>query len=185
MEMYPIEDEVVQRYKALVDIERGLRVLKSDLEIAAVYHRLPERIRSHALICFMSLVLYRVMRLKAHGSKASPKTELELLWRIQQHKATVGAKELGELVKPHTNSLISLRHWKSRYRKTDVVSFFKWRSPQNQKVTPPTVERVHPVTEISQVTKLYTHLSLVMRQAKEADMRVFFTNTRVCANRLG
>ena len=93
MEMYPIEDEVVQRYKALVDIERGLRVLKSDLEIAAVYHRLPERIRSHALICFMSLVLYRVMRLKAHGSKASPKTELELLWRIQQHKATVGAKE--------------------------------------------------------------------------------------------
>lgn len=88
-------DEVVQRYKALADIERGFRVLKSDLEIAPVYHRLPERIRAHALICFMALVLYRVMRmrLKEHGSKASPKTALELLRRIQQHKATVGTKE--------------------------------------------------------------------------------------------
>ena len=88
-------DEVVQRYKALADIERGFRVLKSDLEIAPVYHRLPERIRAHALICFMALVLYRVMRmrLKEHGCKASPKTALELLRRIQQHKATVGTKE--------------------------------------------------------------------------------------------
>lgn len=88
-------DEVVQRYKALADIERGFRVLKSDLEIAPVYHRPSERIRAHALICLMALVLYRVMRmrLKEHGSKASPKTALELLRRIQQHKATVGTKE--------------------------------------------------------------------------------------------
>jgi len=88
-------EEVVLRYKALADIERGFRVLKSDLEIAPVYHRLPDRIRAHALICFIALVLYRVMRmrLKEHGSKASPKTALEILNRIQKHKATVGTKE--------------------------------------------------------------------------------------------
>ena len=61
-------DEVVQRYKALADIERGFRVLKSDLEIAPVYHRLPERIRAHALICFMALVLYRVMSMRLNGA---------------------------------------------------------------------------------------------------------------------
>lgn len=33
--------KVVQRYKALADIERGFRVLKSEIEIAPVYHRLP------------------------------------------------------------------------------------------------------------------------------------------------
>jgi transposase len=67
-------------------------VLKSDLEIAPVYHRLPDRIRAHALICFLALVLYRIMRmrLKAHGSTASPKTALELLRRIQHHRATIG-----------------------------------------------------------------------------------------------
>ena len=84
--------EIVTRYKNLADIERGFRVLKSDLEIAPVYHRLPDRIRAHALICFLALVLYRIMRmrLKAHGSTASPKTALELLRRIQQHRATIG-----------------------------------------------------------------------------------------------
>lgn len=93
--------EVVYRYKSLADIERGFRVLKSDLEIAPVFHRLPERIRAHALICFMALVLYRVMRmrLKAYGCSLSPKTALELLNRIQQHRATVGDRAYGGISK--------------------------------------------------------------------------------------
>ena len=85
-------EEIIARYKALADIERGFRVLKSDIEIAPVYHRLPQRIRAHAQICFMALVLYRVMRmrLKAHGSSMSPSAALQLLARIQKHRATIG-----------------------------------------------------------------------------------------------
>ena len=81
--------EVVQRYKSLADIERGFRVLKSDIEIGPVYHRLPQRIRAHALICFMALVLYRVMRmrLKAAQRPESPTTLLEQLKRIHQQTA--------------------------------------------------------------------------------------------------
>ena len=84
--------EILARYQSLADIERGFRVLKSDLEIAPVYHRLPERIRAHALICFLALVLYRVlrMRLKASGSATSPKTALDILRRIQQHQVAIG-----------------------------------------------------------------------------------------------
>ena len=41
--------ETVTHCKALADIERGFRVLKSDIEIAPVHHRLPVRIREHAL----------------------------------------------------------------------------------------------------------------------------------------
>jgi transposase len=78
--------EVVQRYKSLADIERGFRVLKSDIEIGPVYHRLPQRIRAHALICFMALVLYRVMRMRLNAAKRSesPTTLLEQLKRIHQ-----------------------------------------------------------------------------------------------------
>ncbi len=84
--------EAVARYKGLADIERGFRVLKSDIEIAPVHHRLPDRIRAHAMICFLALVLYRVMRmrLKAKGHSASPRTALDLLERIQQHVARIG-----------------------------------------------------------------------------------------------
>ncbi|MDN5782805.1 MAG: IS1634 family transposase, partial [Luteimonas sp.] len=80
--------EVVQRYKSLADIERGFHVLKSEIEIAPMFHRLPERIRAHALICFIALVLHRVMRmrLKAAGSKASPERALQLLRQLQRHR---------------------------------------------------------------------------------------------------
>jgi len=56
--------KIIERYKSLADIERGFKLLKSELEIGPVYHRLPERIRAHASICFMALILHRVMRMR-------------------------------------------------------------------------------------------------------------------------
>lgn len=85
-ELTPIE--VVSRYKALADIERGFRVLKSEIEIGPVFHRLPQRIRAHACICFMALVLYRVIRsrLKAADVGLSPERAMEQLQRIGHHQ---------------------------------------------------------------------------------------------------
>jgi len=46
------------------------------------------------LICFLALVLYRVMRLrlKAKGHAASPRTALDLLARIQKHTTHIGPR---------------------------------------------------------------------------------------------
>ena len=87
--------EVVQRYKALADIERGFRVLKSEIDIAPVYHRLPERIRAHAFVCFLALIIYRVMRqrLKLAKSELSPERALAQLRRIQRHKVRINQGE--------------------------------------------------------------------------------------------
>ena len=87
--------QIVERYRALADIERGFRVLKSDIEIAPVYHRLPDRIRAHALICFLALVLYRVLRLrlKASDHPLSPTRALELARKIQFHQVTLHRRE--------------------------------------------------------------------------------------------
>jgi transposase len=41
---------------------RDFRVLKPDIAIAPMHHRLPERIRAHGLIGFLALLLDRVMR---------------------------------------------------------------------------------------------------------------------------
>ena len=84
-------DEIVSRYKSLADIERGFRVLKSEIEIAPVYHRLSERIKAHASICFMALILYRVMRqrLKRAGSDLSPESAMADLRRIQRHTVRI------------------------------------------------------------------------------------------------
>jgi transposase len=93
--------EVVQRYKALADIERGFRVLKSEIadlgfcQIAPVYHRLPERIRAHALVCFLALIVYRVMRqrLKLAKSDLSPERALAELRKIQRHRVRINKAE--------------------------------------------------------------------------------------------
>ena len=81
-------EAIVIRYKSLADIERGFRVLKSELEIGPVYHRLPKRIKAHALICFMALILYRVMRQRLQTSHTglSPERALSVLSRVQYHQ---------------------------------------------------------------------------------------------------
>ena len=86
---------VIQRYKSLADIERGFKVLKSEIEIGPVYHRLPERIRAHASICFMALILHRVMRsrLKAADASHTPERALEQLQRIQHHRVRLNGGE--------------------------------------------------------------------------------------------
>jgi hypothetical protein len=86
-------EAIVARYKSLADIERGFKVLKSELEIGPVYHRLPERIRAHAAICFMALILHRVMRMRlaAANAETSPERALACLRRIQYHRIQLDA----------------------------------------------------------------------------------------------
>ena len=106
--------EVVGRYKSLADIERGFRVLKSEIEIGPIYHRLPGRIRAHAAICFMALILYRVMRTRLHASDTalSPERALAQLRRIQHHRITLNDSQpvagLSSLTTQHAAILAAL-----------------------------------------------------------------------------
>ena len=104
-------EQIVARYKSLADIERGFHVLKSEIEIAPVFHRLPERIRAHASICFMALVLHRVMRqrLKLAGSSLSPEAALRQLRRIQHHRVRIdGAEPLAGISTIHQDQADTL-----------------------------------------------------------------------------
>jgi hypothetical protein len=115
-------DEVVQRYKALADIERGFRVLKSEIEIAPVFHRLPERIKAHASICFMALILYRVMRqrLKLAGSELSPEAALADLRRIQRHTVSIDSAApihgVSTVQPRQAQALAALKHQETDHR---------------------------------------------------------------------
>ena len=88
--------DVVTRYKGLADIERSFRVTKSTLELAPVYHRLPDRIRAHTFVCFLALVIHRVMqfRLRKAASELSPETLLYRLKAIQQHQVRLATGQV-------------------------------------------------------------------------------------------
>lgn len=99
-------DEAVSRDKGLADIERGFRVLRPTLRLRRCIYRLPDCNRAHAMIRFLALVLYRVMRmwLKAKGHSASPRTAC-LLERIQQHVARIGPTTKATLTRQHLEQL--------------------------------------------------------------------------------
>ena len=85
--------EVVAQYKALADIERSFKVLKSEIELGPVHHRLPDRIRAHAMICFVALILQRLIRTRLRAQPVenvvSPERALGQLRRIQTHRVVM------------------------------------------------------------------------------------------------
>lgn len=70
-------------------------MLKSEIEMVPVYHRLPNRNRAHAQIGFMAVIVDRVtrQRLKQGQSELSPELALERLRRIQRHKVRINEAE--------------------------------------------------------------------------------------------
>ena len=101
--------QTVLRYKALADIERGFRVLKSDIEIAPMHHRIELRIWAHALICFLALLMHRLLRLKLKRAESefSPSRALAELRGIQRHAVTLGTVVHAGLstIAPHQKTL--------------------------------------------------------------------------------
>lgn len=55
---------VMKAYRSLYKIEESFRILKTNLEARPVYHFKPRRIRSHFLICYIALVLQRLLEYK-------------------------------------------------------------------------------------------------------------------------
>jgi len=106
-----VAQQIVARYKSQADIERGFHVLKSEIAIAPVFHRLPGRIRAHASICFMAFVLHRVtrQRLKLAGSTLSPHAAPRQLRRIQRHEVRIDdAAPIAGISTNHTDQAVTL-----------------------------------------------------------------------------
>ncbi len=74
----PAED-VARGYKALADVERGFRDLKQ-LDLRPVYHRLRHRIIAHVQLCWLALLLVRVIENAVGDTWRNIATELD---RIQ------------------------------------------------------------------------------------------------------
>jgi transposase len=63
-----VDIEIIEHYRGLVRIEESFRVIKSDLEGRPVYVWTRPHINAHFLICFLALVLLRVIQDKVDYS---------------------------------------------------------------------------------------------------------------------
>jgi len=74
-------EEIALGYKQLLEVERAFRSLKQTLELRPMYHRKDERIRTHVTLCWLALLLIRIIE-KVTG-QSWEKTR-QVLQRIHQ-----------------------------------------------------------------------------------------------------
>lgn len=79
--------DVALGYKQLIEVEDAFRTLKHTLDLRPVYHRVEERIRAHVLLCWLALLLVRIIERRTEG-------------RWPQIRRTLQAMHLGEFAGP-------------------------------------------------------------------------------------
>jgi len=72
-------EDVALGYKQLMEVERAFRTLKSTLSLRPVYHTKDDRIRSHVLLCWLALLLVRIVELETGMTWPKVRAELERL----------------------------------------------------------------------------------------------------------
>jgi hypothetical protein len=60
-------EDIALGYKQLLHVERGWRDMKTTLELRPVYHRLEDRIRAHVILCWLALLLVRIVETTTGG----------------------------------------------------------------------------------------------------------------------
>ena len=70
-------EDVALGYKNLLEAERSFRNLKGIPRLRPVYHRLEERIRAHIVICWLALLLIRLIERPAADTWRDTRRELE------------------------------------------------------------------------------------------------------------
>ena len=71
--------DVALGYKQLLEVERAWRDMKTTLDLRPVYHRREDRIRSHVLLCWLSLLLVRIAENATGETWRNLRTEMDKL----------------------------------------------------------------------------------------------------------
>lgn len=91
-------DEVVAYYRDLWRVEHTFRISKSDLKTRPIFHYTHDAIKSHILVCFMGLMLGKLMEIK---TGLSVQRIRDILWNV--HEAHIEDALTGKRVTLQTN----------------------------------------------------------------------------------
>ena len=70
-------EDVALGYKQLLQVERAWRDMKTSLDLRPVHHRLERRIRSHVVLCWLALLLIRIIETQTKDTWRNLRNELE------------------------------------------------------------------------------------------------------------
>jgi hypothetical protein len=104
----PAED-IALGYKQLLEVERGWRDIKQVIDLRPVYHRLEERIRAHVVLCWLALLLVRIIEDTTSATWRSLTAELNRLQVITFTGPDGTFRQRTELTKPQRDIYAKLQ----------------------------------------------------------------------------
>lgn len=72
-------EDIALGYKQLLEVERGWRDMKQVLDLRPVYHRLEGRIRAHVVLCWLALLLARIVETRTDTTWPRARDQLQRL----------------------------------------------------------------------------------------------------------
>ena len=100
--------DIALGYKQLLEVERGWRDMKQILDLRPVYHRLEERIRAHVVLCWLALLLIRVIETSTGDTWHHVRRHLDRLHAGTFTGPTGMFRQRTELSKPQRDLLARL-----------------------------------------------------------------------------
>ena len=73
-------EDIALGYKQLLEVERGWRDMKQILDLRPVHHRLEDRIRAHVVLCWLALLLIRIIETTTGDTWNNLRAELQRLY---------------------------------------------------------------------------------------------------------
>ncbi len=102
-------EDIALGYKQLLQVERGWRDLKQVIDLRPVYHRLEERIRAHVVLCWLALLLVRIVETTTGATWRSLTAELNRLQVITFTGPQGTFRQRTELTKPQRDIYATLQ----------------------------------------------------------------------------
>ena len=102
-------EDIALGYKQLLQVERGWRDLKQVIDLRPVYHRLEERIRAHVVLCWLALLLVRIVETTTGATWRSLTAELNRLQVITFTGPDGTFRQRTELTKPQRDIYATLQ----------------------------------------------------------------------------
>ena len=93
------KDEIIENYQHLWQIEKAFRIVKTDLKIRPIYHRLGRRIEAHICISFTAYKLYKELERQLYEMKStlSPMKAIEIAENI--FEVTIQLPQSGKIIR--------------------------------------------------------------------------------------
>nr|BFD89247.1 IS1634 family transposase [Kitasatospora sp. Xyl93]BFD94111.1 IS1634 family transposase [Kitasatospora sp. Xyl93] len=101
-------EDIALGYKQLLEVERGWRDMKQIIDLRPVYHRLEERIRAHVVLCWLALLLIRIIETTTDATWTTVRRELDRLHLGTFTGPTGLFRQVTTLTKPQADLLAKL-----------------------------------------------------------------------------